>query len=84
MALPARDLNQELEKTRGLAHGLTMALQGFVYHSGLVTETDDYRALSIIAFGDVLADRLDDLCNMNAEEAAAMQRRLKTVGGSAG
>ncbi len=62
-----RDFNQELEKTRGLAHALTMALKEFIYAPDLKLEREDYRVQAIWNSGEVLADRLDDLCEMNAQ-----------------
>lgn len=62
-----RHFCQELEKTRGSARGFTMALRDFVDNSGFVTDKDDFKVVAILTLADVLADRLDDLCNMSDE-----------------
>jgi hypothetical protein len=68
MPLPDRDFNQELEKTRGVAHTFEAAVRSFLDQSGLVTDREDYRAKGIAAAAEVLADRLDDLCHMHFGE----------------
>jgi len=81
MALPMRDFNQELGKTRGLARAHYMAVREFIHHSGIVTDKDDYEVRAMLESADVLADRLDDLCHMNDEQIKAADRKLRAVGG---
>jgi hypothetical protein len=58
-----RDFNQELEKTRGAAHALELAVKALI-DSEVVADKKDPSAQGVRALAEVLADRLDDLAHM--------------------
>jgi HEPN domain-containing protein len=64
--LPMRDFNQELEKTRGAAHALELALKGLI-ESYVVADKEEPSVHGVRALAEVLADRLDDLAHMNGD-----------------
>jgi hypothetical protein len=65
--LPFRDFNQELEKTRGGAHALELALKSLIKEE-VVTDKEHPSVQGVRALAEILADRLDDLVHMNDDE----------------
>ncbi|MBX9773667.1 MAG: hypothetical protein K2Y71_04560 [Xanthobacteraceae bacterium] len=64
-SLPIRDFNQELEKTRGAAGALELALKAVASNRRLVTDGQDPSVRGVVALAELLADRLDDLQHMH-------------------
>jgi hypothetical protein len=82
MAIPKRDMNQELEKTRGLAYAVKVAAKGLLGDEKRSPGAGDPEIAGFLESLEILADRLDDLCEMSLEEAAAVHELRLRAGGA--
>lgn len=79
MASSERDPNQELHKTRGLAWTNVAAARTILCNPDHVKDPEDCEIVGLFEALVIVADRLDDQCEMNERENAqaceALSRR---------
>jgi hypothetical protein len=77
-----RDLNQEIQKTLGLAHGLEQALRQLAKNRDIIKDGETLREpgwMAVQAMVEILADRLEDMQELANDETHAAYSRLTLV-----